>query len=225
MSEKNMIRTVLHDKKGNDITWLNATIEASKIIGRPANVEEIYKVMLRDVITDVPATAKTPTQTIYGQIYTHSHDSKAGTDKENFFYSAGVKGIWGLVDNSTARLDVGMTEDDAGFREGKAVLEVHLHRERNANLIKKAKQKFQEEHEGHLFCEACGFNFCEIYGEIGNGYIEAHHLIKPISIMREGDATRIEDLAMLCANCHRMVHRIRPWIFDRNKLKEIVRHI
>ena len=65
----------------------------------------------------------------------------------------------------------------------------------------------------------------KIHGEIGNGYIEAHHLIKPISIMREGDATRIEDLAMLCANCHRMVHRIRPWIFDRNKLKEIVRHI
>lgn len=79
-----MIRTVLHDKEGNDITWLNATIEALKIIGRPANVEEIYKVMLRDVITDVPATAKTPTQTIYGQIYTHSHDSKAGTDKEKF---------------------------------------------------------------------------------------------------------------------------------------------
>ena len=41
MSEKNMIRTVLHDKEGNDITWLNATIEALKIIGRPANVEEI----------------------------------------------------------------------------------------------------------------------------------------------------------------------------------------
>ena len=52
------------------------------------------------------------------------NDSKAGTDKGKFFYSAGVKGIWGLVDNSTARLDVGMTEDDAGFREGKAVLEV-----------------------------------------------------------------------------------------------------
>ena len=34
---------------------------------------------------------------------------------------------------------------------------------------------------------------------------------------------QIEDMAMLCSNCHRMVHRIRPWIFDKNELKSIIR--
>lgn len=213
----------MQDKKGKNITWLNATIQALKIIERPATVEEIYEVMLRDVIMSVPATAKTPIQTIYGQIYTHSHDSKAGVDKQNLFYSTGVKGVWGLVNNDMAGFDVDMTEDDSGFREGKAVLEIHLHRERNACLVKRAKKKFQKEHNGKLFCEACGFDFHEVYGEIGNGYIEAHHLIRPIACMQEEDVTKIEDLAMLCANCHRIIHRIRPWISDRSQLKEIVK--
>lgn len=219
-----MARTVLYDKSGNSISWLEATVKALKIIGRPSTVEEIYEVMLKDVIIDVPATAKTPTQTIYAQIYTHSHDSKAGTGKENLFYSTGIKGVWGLVDHHVLGLDVGMSENDYAFPEGKVMLEIHLHRERNARLVKEAKRIFQKEHDGQLFCEACGFNFFEVYGDIGKEYIEAHHLMKPVSSMKDGDVTKIEDLAMLCANCHRMVHRIRPWISDRTKLKEIVKN-
>ena len=66
-----MARTVLLDKNGNNISWLDATVKALKFIGHPSTVEEIYEVMLKDVIIDVPVTAKTPTQTIYAQIYTH----------------------------------------------------------------------------------------------------------------------------------------------------------
>lgn len=219
-----MARTVLYDKNGNNISWLDATVKALKLIGHPSTVEEIYEVMLKDVIVDVPVTAKTPTQTIYAQIYTHSHDSKAGTGQENIFYSTGIKGVWGLVDNHVAGLNVGMCENDYDFPEGKAVLEIHLHRERNTRLVKEAKIAFQKEHNGQLFCEACGFNFYEVYGDIGKEYIEAHHLLKPVSEMEEGDVTKIGDLAMLCANCHRMVHRIRPWIIDRTKLKDIVKN-
>ena len=181
-----------------------------------------YEVMRKDVIVEVPKSAKTPTQTIRGQIYTHSHDSKAGRGKEHIFYSIGMEGVWGLADNKLSGIVDSMSDDDAGFPEGKAILEKHLYRERNSNLIKRAKKRFEKDHNNRVFCEACGFDFGEVYGDVGKNFIEAHHM-KPISEMKEGDKTQIEDMAMLCSNCHRMVHRIRPWIFDKNELKSIIR--
>lgn len=58
-------------------------------------------------------------------------------------------------------------------------------------------------------CQACGLALHERYGELGRGYIEAHHL-KPLSSLTEGVPVtyNIEvDFAVLCANCHRMIHR------------------
>ncbi|WP_236887482.1 HNH endonuclease [Clostridium argentinense] len=59
---------------------------------------------------------------------------------------------------------------------------------------------------GRLFCEACGFDFFEVYGERGKDFIEGHHT-KFVSELSDGDMTRVEDIAMLCSNCHRMIHR------------------
>ena len=41
--------------------------------------------------------------------------------------------------------------------------------------------------------------------------IECHH-IKPLHTLAEAQTTRLEDLALLCSNCHRMVHARRPWL-------------
>lgn len=57
-------------------------------------------------------------------------------------------------------------------------------------------------------CAACGFDFGQAYGELGEGFIEVHH-IRPISEgarRTRGD----EDLIPLCPNCHRMIHRRYP---------------
>ena len=46
----------------------------------------------------------------------------------------------------------------------------------------------------------------------GQTYIEAHHLT-PLSNLPEGKALKFnakEDFRVLCANCHRMVHRKNP---------------
>lgn len=80
-----------------------------------------------------------------------------------------------------------------------------LHRriERNAKAAKAAKK-----HHGTQ-CQACEFEFQVRYGEIGSGFIEAHHL-KPISSLSEGEAVSYEiatDFAVLCSNCHRMIHK------------------
>lgn len=57
-------------------------------------------------------------------------------------------------------------------------------------------------------CQACGMKFEAVYGEIGKGYIEVHHL-SPIS-QTDGkhEVNPKKDLVPLCANCHAMVHRL-----------------
>ena len=63
-------------------------------------------------------------------------------------------------------------------------------------------------------CMICKFNFEEIYGELGKGFIHVHH-IKPIS-ENEGEYVidPIHDLIPVCPNCHSMIHRgntTRDW--------------
>jgi hypothetical protein len=90
------------------------------------------------------------------------------------------------------------------FPEGAAKRRLHLIRERNQTVVLKAKQ-LGLKRDPTLKCEVCDFSFLEEYGEIGQGFIEAHHT-QPIATLRPGSKTRIEDIALLCANCHRMIH-------------------
>ncbi|MFC2113306.1 HNH endonuclease [Bacteroidota bacterium] len=98
---------------------------------------------------------------------------------------------------------------DDDFPEGKIVERKHKARERNRELVDLAKKTFIRKN-GRLFCEACGFDFEKKYGDIGKNFIEAHHII-PVCEMGVGHKTNVEELIMLCSNCHRMVHRRRPW--------------
>ena len=63
---------------------------------------------------------------------------------------------------------------------------------------------------GTLKCETCSFDFKDIYGKLGEGFAECHHK-KPVSQLRNNEKTKLDDLAILCANCHRMIHRSKPW--------------
>lgn len=114
---------------------------------------------------------------------------------------------------------IGFTEDDEGFPEGKIKLKQHLIRERNPEVIQLAKEHFLQKH-GKLFCEVCEFDFQQYYGELGNGYIEGHHT-KPVSEMDDNHETKVEDIALVCANCHRMLHRQRPWL-SISELKQLL---
>lgn len=71
-------------------------------------------------------------------------------------------------------------------------------------------------------CQVCSFDFSEQYGELGKGYIEAHHL-QPLGSLSEGEAVvyRAEDFALLCSNCHRMIHRLDD-PSDTGKLRELI---
>jgi hypothetical protein len=97
------------------------------------------------------------------------------------------------------------------YEEGRQRLIKHLRLEkaRSSSLVRDAKRTFKTNH-GRLSCEVCGFDYANAYGERGKDFIEAHHR-QPISELPGTVRLRIEDLAMVCANCHRMLHR-PPWI-------------
>lgn len=102
--------------------------------------------------------------------------------------------------------NVNLSKLNKRYEEGRQILvENHRKRERDQQLIKDAKELFYEHHNS-MFCEICGFDFEEVYGELGRGFIEGHH-IKPVSKMKDGDETKIEDIMMVCSNCHSIIHR------------------
>lgn len=108
------------------------------------------------------------------------------------------------------------------FEEGRQRLVRHerLEKTRNPALVSEAKRLFRIRN-GRLFCEACEFDFEERYGARGKDYIEAHHKM-PISTLTTSVSNTVNDLAMVCSNCHRMLHR-PPWI-SVDELKEFIQN-
>lgn len=94
--------------------------------------------------------------------------------------------------------------------EGRVLTRLHRVRERNRKLVAACKATALKRF-GRLECAACTFDFAKTYGQSGKGLIEVHHT-KPVHTLAEGDKTNINDLALLCANCHRVVHSSRRWL-------------
>ena len=103
--------------------------------------------------------------------------------------------------------------------EGRVSYRLHKHLERDRKIVA-LKKSLALKQLGKLECEACSFDFMVTYGERGAGYIEAHH-VNPVHAIEPGQTTKIVDLALLCANCHRMVHAAKPWL-SLSKLRELV---
>lgn len=95
------------------------------------------------------------------------------------------------------------------FPEGKRVEKIHRYLERNSQVVRDAKK--QHAKNGRLPCQACGLDFEETYGSIGQKFIEAHHKV-PLSELAANEIrqTTVEDFDLVCSNCHRMMHRSNP---------------
>lgn len=99
-------------------------------------------------------------------------------------------------------------DEDLSAPEGRLVFRRHVSRERDPRLRKRKIASLTRTGKP-LLCEACDFNFERVYGDRGRGFIECHHVV-PLHVA----GTRVNstaDLALLCANCHRMIHR-SPWL-------------
>ncbi len=96
-------------------------------------------------------------------------------------------------------------------REGSRVLRLHQIRERDSTLRRRAKDLYRER-TGGLACTVCDFDFEARYGKIGADFAEVHHAVPLSSYEEDGAITDVRALVVVCANCHRMLHRRRPWL-------------
>lgn len=109
------------------------------------------------------------------------------------------------------------SETDFSDLEGKKVLRQHLKIERSSRLVKEFKKSLS-----NYQCSICGFDFEEIYSDIGKGFVEAHH-IKPVFCLKPDEKVTINELVAVCSNCHRMLHRkVPPYTIE--KIKSIIQN-
>lgn len=91
-------------------------------------------------------------------------------------------------------------------REGRRVLLEHIVFERSTQLRRIAKD-LHRQRTGGMACSVCRFDFEAAYGDVGHDFAEVHHL-KPLSLRDPAaEHTHVSELAVVCANCHRMLHR------------------
>jgi len=108
--------------------------------------------------------------------------------------------------------------DAIAAAEGGLALRAHLRRERDPKL--RARKLADTKQRGlRIACEVCTFDFGHTYGSHGFDYIECHHRT-PLHVTGQTQ-TRLADLALLCSNCHRMIHRSRQWL-TVEELKNLV---
>jgi predicted HNH restriction endonuclease len=92
---------------------------------------------------------------------------------------------------------------------------LHLRRERSGFLATECKIR------DNYKCQVCGLRFENVYGKLGVEFAEAHHCV-PLSQLRGQIQTQLEDLKTVCANCHRMLHRMGGHRNDVQKRRGIV---
>ena len=101
-------------------------------------------------------------------------------------------------------------DEEAAIRrfglEGRVKMLTHQRRERDGALVRLKKTEALRLY-GKLECEVCTFVFTGRYGDHGSDFIECHHREALATLdPNDGKRTTLDDLALVCANCHRMLH-------------------
>lgn len=104
--------------------------------------------------------------------------------------------------------------DKREAEEGDQYVSEATFRKRNMSLIDAKKSS------SDYMCEVCGMSFEEVYGKIGRGYIIAHHK-NPIGGRRRSSKTTMDEIALVCSNCHDMLHRKNPPM-DVEELRNLI---
>lgn len=102
------------------------------------------------------------------------------------------------------------------YQEGEVVYYFTNRFERNAELRRAAIRIHG------LTCQVCGFNFEAEYRARGRNYIEVHHKVPVSSYTELVNVNPETDMAVVCANCHRMIHRVLSNVLTVDELREIV---
>ena len=133
-----------------------------------------------------------------------------GSDPERLHSTAQTIRAGAHSEEVRAELGAFEEQDETEFPEGRIVYRRHRARERNRALVEKKKRKSCGRRAAWRAprvrsCSAAA------HGVLGEGFIECHHAVA-LSELSEERRTRLEDVVLVCSNCHRMIHRRRPWL-------------
>lgn len=181
-------------------------VEALSQLGGQAHLDQLVPKVV-EIVPD--HEAKDPAASVRARLQNYCAASPHYLEQGDLFESvhglAKKAGVWRLKSDVLNPKDPDGVLDPAEVeieaQEGRARLRVHMRRERSRKLINDFKASLTT-----FACEACGDDMEAVYGELGTGFIEAHHKV-PVAQIEEGQTTKLSDLAALCANCHRMIHR------------------
>ncbi|MGB7401784.1 MAG: HNH endonuclease [Arcobacter sp.] len=220
-------------------TLNNAILMSLRELNTPSNYKDVYKHIILNNYYNFKK-AKTPWSTVNALLSNLATkkmylNKNVGRKKikglyhyffknmpliENTHKTKELKSIWKVENLQLLENSIEIIDNDYSVQEGKSKYRRHLVRERDSKIIKLAKIKFKKE-IGKLHCEICGFDFEKTYGQIGTDFIEGHHNIG-VSELKENQKTRIEDISLVCSNCHKILHRRKPWL-TVEELKNLIK--
>ena len=99
---------------------------------------------------------------------------------------------------------------DLAAIEGNPQIYFHLRRERDPEITKAKRESFVAMN-GSLYCECCNFGTESAFPGLGCDICEIHHRA-PLALASESVKTTLNDLAVLCPNCHRAIHKTDPFL-------------
>lgn len=121
------------------------------------------------------------------------------------------------IDNSMGEQQLyEVQETDSSNSEGKRLVYYCTYYERKP----KNREKAIKIHG--VRCKVCEMTFQEMYGELGIGFIEVHHLRPLHSLTEEIMINPETDLVPVCSNCHKMIHRNKGYTYSVEELRKII---
>ena len=126
-----------------------------------------------------------------------------------------IPGYVRVISEKSPDVDI---HSDSLSKEGEKRLRLHLFSERKPQNVKAKKQSASS-----LNCEICGFSFLHCYGQVAETFCEVHHLI-PLKSLKEATEINLDDLAILCSNCHRVVHLRYP-PFELKEVRDMLENL
>lgn len=175
--------------------WFRALYLTNRLEWMPGIAQLKTNPRLRDSVFLKPAVMKTV------------YEMSAKEAEELYSYTIArnpSEDVWRDVSKTAPLPDI-----EVFSMEGSPKLVTHLRRERNPQLARTKKDQFRVRH-GRLFCEACKEEW-RSYRKLNSDIFEVHHTL-PLSSSTNPVKTRLADLAVLCPNCHRAIHRTDPML-------------
>ncbi len=115
-----------------------------------------------------------------------------------------------LSDTSADMLTKMLGDDVALVQREQRFLEGQGRAAQTVRTVRSAALRISAKHHWGVRCYCCGFSFEEFYGRPGEGFAIIHHLNQLVNTEGHPCETSVEDVRVVCANCHYIIHREDP---------------